>query len=115
MLGIETVAAGAVGGHRAGSGGKSDERAHRRIHLRQTLGAGAEAAGKGVVAAGVQNHEVDTVSGALHLGEQFVGIDTAIRDFVLALDIGVHRKKKVLALHLHAVAGVVEKPGAATL
>ena len=109
MLRVQAVLPAAVAGHRTGRCGKGHQGADRRIHLRQAGRAGAEAARKRVVAAGVQNHDVGAIAGSFHLVQHGLGVHGGIGHLVLAFDRRSHRDQVVAALDLHAVAGVVKQ------
>ena len=114
MLGVEAVLPVTVAGHGTRTGGKRDERAHRRVHLRQTRAAAAKAARERVVAASVQDHDVGAVARRLHLVQNGLGIHRSVGDFVLTVDGRSHGYQVVAALDLHAMARVVEQADTAT-
>src|SRR6185503_8121040 len=90
----------------------ADEAAARRVDPRQAARARAEAAGQRIVAAGIEEHQVDRVAGELHLAENAGGADRLQLDVAFSLDLGADRQQKILTVDLHAVAGVVEQADA---
>ena len=112
---VDTVLTGAVRGDRARRGRKCHERADGGVHGRETARGGAEAPRERVVAAGVEDHDVQSVLGAVHLAQHQVHLDPLGRDLVLTRDVRVHRDEKVLTAHLHPVPGEIEQADAAVL
>ncbi len=110
------VGAAAVSGDVAGLRGERDQRAFRRAHLRQPAGNPPRAeTAKRIVAAGVEDDDVEPRAGAVHLLQHKVGIDHLKVDVLHARGIGIDRQQPVLSLHLHAVPGVIEQRHVGTL
>ena len=114
VLGVQAVGTRAVAGHRAGGGGKGHQGAHGSFHLCQAALATAAGAHKGVVAAGIQNHDVGGVACGLHFVQHGLRVYGAVGHLVFAVHVGTYRYQVVAALDLHAMACVVEQPRAAT-
>ena len=113
VLGVGTVAARAVLRDRTRRGGVGNESTHRAIHPRQSPA--AEATGKGVVAAGIENHDIETVAGGLHRPQHGVGVHALVRNFEFLANIHADGNQVILALELDPVARVIEQPDAALL
>jgi hypothetical protein len=62
-----------------------------------------------IVAAGVEDHDVERVLRRVHHRQHQVDVDRAELDLVFARDVGVHRDEVVAAPGLDAVSGVVEQ------
>lgn len=110
---VDAVAAGlAVLGDAAGAGGVRHVRPRRRRHEGQAAREAAEPAEERIVAARVQDDDVHTRPGRLHLRQHALGIERLGRHVTLALDLGVHGHQIVLAVHLQPVARVAEEADA---
>ena len=110
-LGVGAVAVGAVLRDVAGLRRKGNQRALRRLHLREPAGGRAQAASaERIVAAGVEDDEIELGAGALHLAQHQIGVEHLEVDVGLLGRIGVDRHEIIRAAHLHAVAGIVEQP-----
>ena len=88
------------------SGGIGDQAARRRVHPRQAPRRRAGARRERIVAAGVEDHEVHSVFGELHLFENEARADRLDGDFPLLFDVRPERNEVVLAADLNAVTGV---------
>ena len=109
------VALAAVERGLAGAGGKRDQRAFAGLHLGKALSAprrcgsrSLDLGGKRIVAAGIEEHQLDL--GVAHgLVERQVDVDRrAELDVHLGFDVGVDRQQVVGAADRDAVAGVEE-------
>jgi len=60
--------------------------------------------------ASVQHHDIEAVTCREHLGQHLFGVDRLKRQFVLGLDVGVHRQQVAGAIHLCTLARIVELP-----
>ena len=109
VLGVDAVAAEAVRGHRARRGRVGDERPRGRAHLREARARHLEARGEGIVAAGVEDEEVEARLRAVHAVEDLADLDREERHVFLAAHGGVDRDEVVAILELHRVAGVEEE------
>jgi hypothetical protein len=105
MLRIRGVAAFAVERDGARRGGERHEQAAARVDAREAAGG----AGERVVAAGVEHHDVEPVAGRRHLVDHFGGGHRGAPELVAAADLRADRHDVVLAVHLHAVAGIEEQ------
>src|SRR5262249_5300121 len=86
------------------------------LHLRQASAARAKPApSEGIVAAGVENDEVEPRASALHLAEHKRGIEHLKIDICLARRVGVDQHEIVGAADLHTVPCVIEKTDIGTL
>lgn len=81
--------------------------------MRQALVLGAEVVAEGVVAAGVEDDQIERVAGAGQAVEQQADIDALRLDVGFFLDLGIDRYEEVAPVQLQAVAGVVENADAA--
>lgn len=108
-LGVGAVGAFAVLGDAAGTGRIVDQRAARRLDPRQAARNRAEAAGEGIVAAGVEQHQIDAGLRVFHVVEHRLQAEALLRDVLLAFDQRVDRRQVVLAADLQAVAGIEEQ------
>ena len=91
MLRVSAIVAGAVFGHRPRRCGKRNQRARGRIHLRKALRPGTEAARERIVAAGIEDHDVERISRRIHFREHQIRVERVILDLVFALDLGTSR------------------------
>ena len=91
------------------SRGERHQRTDRGIHLCQALARRAETARERIVAARVEDHQVEPVAGRLHLVQHRIGVESIECDFVFALDLRIHRDQVVAPLDRHAVPGVIEQ------
>jgi hypothetical protein len=121
--GVWAVAVGAVLRHAAGLGGKRDQRALRGLHLCQSAAGVAHPIAVGIlrpadreaspaeriVAAGVEDDDVEPGAGAFHLAQHQVGVEHLEVDVRLLGRVGIDRNEVVLAAHLHPMARVVEQ------
>ena len=62
-----------------------------------------------VVAAGIEDDDVQVVLGRLHLRHHKPDINRFVLDLLFAVDRSAHRNQVVSIAHLHAVTGVVEQ------
>ena len=85
-LGVGTVAAIAVGSHGAGSRRVGDEDSRRRVHAGQPMVDRTHAAGERVVAARVENDDVEAVACVAHLFDHPVRAHCLDLHITLALD-----------------------------
>ena len=69
-------------------------------HQREGTADGAEAAGEGVVAAGIEDDMVEAVAGVLDGSQRGVGADGVDVHVALVLDLGIDRDEEVLAARL---------------
>ena len=109
LLGVETVPAITIRSRAAGGRGEGHEGSRGCLHLRQATAGAPEAAGEGVVAAGVQDDEVDPVLRRVHPGEHSAGIQGLGGHVLFGGDVRTHGDEEIHAPHLHAVTGVVEE------
>ncbi len=109
------LAAGAVARFGARRGGERDQRSDRGVQRRKATGRGARCRHERVVAAGIEDDDVDRVLRDLHLLEHLGDVDRMMDHLVFALDARVDRQQVVAALHLHTVSGVIEQPDTAGL
>ena len=110
--GIQAVTSRTVCRHRTRSRGIGQDRTGGGVHLGQTLVSSPELA-EGVVAAGVQNYDVDVVPGVFHGRQNVVRPDALIFDVYLFGNVRVHRQEIVDAVHLQTVAGIKKQAYAA--
>ncbi len=108
---VEAVAPGSVGGDRSRGGRERDQRARRRLDLRQALRGDLEALAEGVVAARVEDHQVHGISGGVELLHHRGEVHGRELHLVLALDVGIDRDEVVAPAHLHAMAREIEHAG----
>ena len=109
-LGIRTVALIAVERDAARLGRKRNQRSRRGLHLGKTARCRTRpVVPEGIVATGVEQHEVDPRAGFFHLVENSRGADRLRKDVGVAGRMGVDRNQIVEAVYLHAVAGMVEQ------
>ena len=107
MPGIRTVATRpAILRDRARPGCVGDEGSRRAVHPRQAPV--AEAASKRVVAAGVQDHDIEAVAGRFHRPQHRLGVDALVGNLELLANIDAHRNQVILALELDAMPGVIK-------
>ena len=108
--GVRAVTSGPVAGDVAGLRRIRDHRAFRRLHRRQSLRGPANAvAAERVVAAGIEDDDVQLRPCPLHLLEHQLGVDHLEIEVLQARRVGVHRHQPVRPGHLHPVPGVVEQ------
>jgi hypothetical protein len=121
---IGAVAGGAVLRDAAGLGGKGDQSALGGLHLRKPAAGVAHPIVLGVagapdreappaervVAAGIEDDDVELGAGALHLAQHQIGGEHLEVDVGLLGRVGVDRNEIVLATDLHAVARIIEQP-----
>jgi hypothetical protein len=105
----------AVGRDRARRRGVRDQRARGRAHLREALAAHLEARGERVVAAGVEDDEVELGARAVHAVEDLADLHREERDVLLAAHGRVDGDEVVAVLELHRVAGIEEERGVRAL
>jgi hypothetical protein len=77
--------------------------------------AARKASGKGIVSACIEDHDIHGVLCHIHLGEHDTCIHCLVVHLGLAFDVRVNWDQVVLAVHLHAVAGVEEQAHSAFL
>ncbi len=83
----------------------------RRLHLCEAAAGCTQASpAERIVAARVEDDEIELGARAVHLAEHEIDVDHLEIDVGLAGRIGVHRHKIVAAANLHAVTGVIEQP-----
>jgi hypothetical protein len=88
--------------------------AFRGSHLRQPrFGRTQAAATERVVAARVEDHQVEFGASAFHLPQHQIAVEHLEIDIGLSGRIGADRHEIIGAAHLHAMAGVVELAGSA--
>jgi hypothetical protein len=91
-------------------GRKRNQRPDRRRHLRQTAGGRTHAVvPERIVAAGVEQHQVDPGAGFFHLVENAGGADHLRKDIGFVLRMGIDRHQIIEAVRLHAMAGVIKQ------
>jgi hypothetical protein len=88
-------------------------RAAGGVHRGESARGATHAALEGVVAAGVQDDDVDPVLGLGHLLEQQVHVHRSDPRGRLGVDVGVDGDEEVASPDLQAVAGIVEEADAA--
>jgi hypothetical protein len=107
---VGAVAAAAVGGHRAGRGRVRDQDARRGFDGCKTVAAeGAVVVNEWIIAAGVQNHDVEAIARIAHLFDDPIRAHCLDFHITLALDLRGRGNQIVLAVQLHTMARVVEK------
>jgi hypothetical protein len=85
-------------------------------HLRKpAIGCAEAAAAERIVAAGVEDHQVEASAGPLHLPQHQVDVDHLEIDVGFARRIGVDGDEIVGAGHLHPMPGVIEQRDVGTL
>jgi hypothetical protein len=77
--------------------------------VRQALRARAALAAERVVAAGVEDHDVDAAARRRHAAEHEAEVDAGDRNLVFAADLGVDRDQVVAVAQLQPVTGVVQR------
>jgi hypothetical protein len=85
---------GAIAIRRDIAGGRriADEAAARRIQARQAARCGAAVARQRIVAAGVEEYQVDCIAGRLHLSHHVVGSDRFDLDIRFRFDLRADRQ-----------------------
>ena len=87
-----------------------NERALRRGHLREAGRGGAQAlSAKGIVPAGIEDHDVEQRACALHLLQHQVGIDHLVVEVGHALGVRARGNEPIGTLHLNPVPGIVKE------
>ncbi len=89
--------------------GVQDQGAAGRVHVPKTPGGAAEAARIGVVAASIQDHQVQPVARPAHPVQDPPRVDRLVTYVGLVADLRADGHQVVLAVDLHAVTGVVEQ------
>ena len=113
MLSVEPVVARTIARHFTWGCRVGEQRAGRRLHRRKAHSRIAEAARERVVAAGVEDHDIDPRSCALHHRQHAGGVHRLIFDFIFAAYIGTYRNQKIPIVDLHPVTGEIKQPDAA--
>jgi hypothetical protein len=72
-----------------------------------------ESAGKGIVAAGIQNEDIEAVFGRFHLGRHFADLQSLELDVLFLLHLSAYRSQIIDSIDLQAVAGEIEQADAA--
>ena len=87
--GVKAVGPVAVGGYLPRGRGVGHQRANGGVHAGQAGAVAAVPTREGVVAAGIEDEDVESVVGPLHLAADGRGEDAAVFEFVGALQVGV--------------------------
>jgi hypothetical protein len=92
------------------SGRKGNQRALGGLHLRQAAACRAQApTAERIVAARVEDYDVELGSCALHLPQHQIRIEHLEVDVDLSDGIGANRHEVVYTAYLHTVTGIVEQ------
>ncbi len=109
IMAVETIS---IKSHITWSGGISDQRTTCCLHRRKATRGGAEGTGKGVVAAGIQNNDVETGIGTAHGVEEVINVNALKLHFFLVFDIGGDGDHEIDAAHLDTVTGIIKQTDA---
>ncbi len=110
---VDAVFSGTIIGDRAGGRGIGYEGPAGSVDGSQALSARAKAAGKGIVAAGIEDHDIEAVAGVVHLRQHHADVNGFIFDLFFVFDLSPDGDEVVPSIDLHPVAGVVEEADAA--
>ena len=96
---------------RSRRGGVGDERATAAVHVGEAVLTTTGRAGKGAVAAGVEDKEVEAAAAVFHGVEDVAAIQCFVFElrFVLYVFQRVHRDEVVGTVVLHAMPGIVKQ------
>jgi hypothetical protein len=104
------ILAGTVAGHRARLRRVGNQRAFRRLHLRKSAaGASQPGALERIVAAGVEDQDVELRAAAAHLAQHQFRADHLEIEILPTGRVGIDRHQEIGAVHLQSVPGIIEQ------